>query len=268
MSERITIDIDNHIADVRLARPEKMNALDPAMFNGLADAAASLAKRNDVRVVVLSGEGRAFSAGLDFASFLGLKKDDPDADLLSRTAGQAANRAQAAAWVWKELPMPVIAAVHGVAYGGGLQIMGAADIRFVSPDAKLSVRELHWGLIPDMSGTRTLRDVVRLDVLKELTYTAKIISGAEAKELGLATHLADDPKAAAMELAAEIAARSPTAVRAAKRLLDRAYRVDDEEGLLLEEQVQRTLLGTHNQGEAVMANMEKREPNFVDPETT
>ncbi|MFT4570524.1 MAG: enoyl-CoA hydratase/carnithine racemase [Hyphomicrobiaceae bacterium] len=265
MSDRVTVDIVDHIADVRLSRPDKMNALDPAMFNALSETGRDLAKRADVRVVVLSGQGKAFCAGLDFASFLSLDTNDPDADLLTRSAGQAANRAQSAAWIWKELPMPVIAAVHGVAYGGGLQIMAAADIRFVAPDARLSVRELHWGLIPDMSGTRTLRDVVRLDVLKELTYTARIVPGTDAVALGLATHIADDPRSAAFELAREIAGRNPDAIRGAKHLLDRAYRLDDIDGLLLEEQVQRTLLGTPNQAEAVTANMEKRAPIFSDP---
>ncbi len=266
MTDRVTTHIADHIADVRLARADKMNALDPAMFTALIETGRELARRGDVRAVVLSGEGKAFSAGLDFASFLALQPGDAGGNLFERSEESAANRAQRAAWIWKELPMPVIAAVHGVAYGGGLQIIAAADIRFVTPDARLSVRELHWGLIPDMSGTRTLRDVVRLDVLKELTYTARIVSGAEAVELGLATHVAEDPRAAAFELAGEIAARNPDAVRAAKTLLDRAYRIDDAEGLLLEEELQRTILGTANQTEAVTANMEKRPAAFQDPE--
>lgn len=264
MNDRISVAISDHIADVRLARPEKLNALDPAMFDGLIEAGRELATRKDLRAVVLSGEGDAFSAGLDFMSFMALADGSGTANLFERTSASPANRAQAAAYVWKELPVPVIAAIHGVAYGGGLQIAAAADIRFVAPDAKLSIREMYWGLIPDMSGTRTLRDILPLDVLKELVYTARILTGVEAQQLGLATHVVDDPHPAAMALAQEIASKSPNAVRAAKRLLDQAYRLDEAEGLLLEEKEQRGLLGSANQTEAVTANLEKRAPNFSD----
>jgi enoyl-CoA hydratase/carnithine racemase len=168
--------------------------------------------------------------------------------------------------VWAELPVPVVAAVHGVAFGGGLQIALAADFRIVAPDARLSVMEIKWGLVPDMSGTQTLRRLVRLDVAKELTYTGRIFSGAEAAELGLATRLADAPQEAALELAREIASREPCAVRAAKKLLDASGVVDVEAGLRLEEELQRSLLGRPNQIEAVRANAEKRAPRFRDPE--
>ena len=173
--------------------------------------------------------------------------------------------AQRAAWIWKELPVPVIAALHGVIYGGGLQIALAADLRLVAPDAKLSVREVHWGLVPDMSGTQTLRHLVGLDVAKELTYTARIVFGTEAVALGLATRTSERPHEEALELAREIASRSPHAVRAAKRLLDASVVSSVEDGLLLEEKLQRSLLGRPNQIEAVRANMEKRPPKFEDP---
>lgn len=272
MADRVTVQIDEEgVADVRLHRPEKLNALDQAMFEALVDAGEGLKGEPRLRAVVLSGEGRAFSAGLDFTSFMAMSGDGAEErgrrsrSLLDRRDGPA-NFAQQAAWVWTEVPVPVIAAVHGVAYGGGLQIALGADLRYVAPDARLSVREIHWGLVPDMSGTQTLRHLVRLDVLKELTFTGRIVSGEEAAALGLATRVVEDPRAAAFETAREIAGRSPSAVRAAKRLLGAAPVVTPEEGLRLEEELQRGLIGGRNQVEAVQANLQKREPKFVDPE--
>jgi enoyl-CoA hydratase/carnithine racemase len=262
MEQRVAVSISDGIADVRLSRSDKLNALDVAMVDALVAAGRRLAGERAVRAVVLSGEGRAFSAGLDFASVMA----ETSRSLFERAEGSPANLAQEAAWVWHELPMPVIAAVHGVAYGGGLQIALAADIRIVAPDAQLSIRELHWGLVPDMTGTQTLRHLVRLDVAKELVYTARIFSGTEAVALGLATQVSATPRDAALALAREIAARNPTAVRAAKRLLDATRDGSHAEGLRLEEQVQRAVIGRPNQVEAVRANMAKREPVFSDAE--
>jgi enoyl-CoA hydratase/carnithine racemase len=268
MSDRVTVHLHGHVADVRLSRADKLNALDYEMFTALIDTGRSLAKTRGVRAVVLSGEGRAFSAGLDFASFMAMAASDDGApSLLNRDGSSVANTAQLAAYVWKELPVPVIAAVHGVCYGGGLQIAAGADIRLVHPDAKLSIREMHWGLVPDMSGTRTLKHLLRSDVLKELTFTARIVSGTEAVALGLGTRTSDDPHADALELARQIASASPTTMRAAKKLIDEAYAIpDDATGLALEEKLQRTLLGSANQMEAVQANMEKRPAVYADPE--
>jgi enoyl-CoA hydratase/carnithine racemase len=271
MSDRIAVSMLDGVADVKLNRPEKLNALDPAMFQALVETGRTLAEERSLRAVVLSGEGRAFSAGLDFQSFMSMSsRGSGDGEgvqnALGREPGQAANFAQSAAYVWIELPVPVIAALHGVAYGGGLQIALGADIRIVAPDARLSVREINWGLIPDMSGTQTLRHLVRQDVARELTYTGRIVSGTEAVDLGLATHVSDTPHQAALELAGEIAARSPDAVRAAKQLLTAAPVVSTAEGLALEEKLQRTLIGGRNQIEAVQANLQKREPQFTDPE--
>ena len=271
MSERVSVSINGPVADVRLNRPDKMNALDLPMFEALVSVGRELAVDKSLRAVVLSGQGRAFSAGLDFGSFMALAGDGEGSgngggSLFDRNGDSAANRAQGAAYVWREMPIPVIAAIHGVAYGGGMQIAAAADIRFVAPDARLSVREIQWGLIPDMSGTRTLRHVLRQDVAKELFYTGRIVSGTEAVTLGLATHTSDDPLAAAFSLAEEIAAKSPHAIREAKRLVEEAYLDDDEaHGLMNEEQRQRRLIGSPNQTEAVIANMEKRAPEFQDP---
>ncbi|RIL05344.1 MAG: crotonase/enoyl-CoA hydratase family protein [Proteobacteria bacterium] len=269
MSDRVVVErLADGVADVRLNRPEKMNALDMPMFEALVATGTELARDRSLRAVVLSGEGRAFCAGLDFTSFQAMagagERGGPS--LLARGDGESpANFAQRAAWVWTELPVPVIAAVHGVAYGGGLQIALGADLRFVAPDARLSVMEIKWGLVPDMSGTQTLRRLVRLDVAKELTFTGRVVSGPEAVELGLATRVADDPRAAALALAAEIAGKSPDAIRAGKRLLDQSGVVPVAEGLQLEESLQRGLIGRPNQIESVRANLEKRPPRFADP---
>jgi enoyl-CoA hydratase/carnithine racemase len=266
MSDRVTLSTQAGVADVRMSRPDKLNALDAKMFEALIETGRSLASDPSVRAVVLSGEGRAFCAGLDVASFAAMARRDAGGPrLLERSDESPANFAQRAAWVWTEVPVPVIAAVHGVCFGGGLQVALAADLRLVAPDARLSVMEIKWGLIPDMSGTQTLRRLVRLDVAKELSYTGRIVSGREAAALGLATRLSDAPRDAALELAREIAAKSPDAIRAGKQLLDASGRVSLEEGLALEEKLQRSLLGQPNQVEAVQANLEKRAPRFRDP---
>jgi len=265
MSDRVQVTITDGVADVRLSRPEKLNALDPAMFAGLVDTGRGLAADPSLRAVVLSGEGRGFCAGLDFASFMRLG-DDGGRLLARREDGSAVNHAQRAAWVWSELPVPVIAAVHGVAYGGGLQIALAADIRLLAPDARLSVMEIRWGLIPDMTGTQTLRHLVRLDVAKELTFTGRVVSGREAVALGLGTRVEENPREAALSMARDIATRSPNAIRAAKRLLNTNVFGSRDDGFQLEEQIQRELFGSPNQLEAVQANFEKRVPRFSDPE--
>ncbi len=267
MTERVSVSVAGGVADVRLNRPEKLNGLDPAMFEALVATGKRLAGDRTLRAVVLSGAGRAFCAGLDFASFMAAPSGGaPARDLLGRTDGEAANFAQQAAWVWAELPVPVIAAVHGVAFGGGLQIALAADIRIVAPDAQLSVMEIKWGLVPDMTGTQTLRHLARLDVVKELVFTGRIVSGAEAVALGLATRASQQPFDDALALAREIAGKSPDAIRTAKALLGRAATATLEEGLRLEEAFQRRVMGRPNQLEAVRATMEKRTPRFADPE--
>ena len=261
MADRVIVNRHGGVADVRLNRPDKLNGLDSAMFLQLAQAGRDLADDGSLRAVVLSGEGRSFCAGLDFASFLG-ENDAPD--LLSRREGEVATMAQAAAYVWHTLPVPVIAALHGHVYGGGLQIALASDIRFAAPDAKLSVMEIKWGLIPDMTGPQTLRRLLPLDVIKELVFTGRIVSGEEAKTLGLVTHLSEKPHEDAMALAEEIALKSPHAIRSGKRILNESGDLDADKVLRLEVGLQKKLLGSPNQMEAVSANMEKRTPNFQD----
>ena len=279
MSERVSISIEGGVADVRLNRPEKMNALDRAMFDGLTEAGAALESDRSVRAVVLSGEGRAFCAGLDFGSFMAMGGDNSAGGkggekgegksvggLLGRVGESPATRAQQAAYTWMSLSVPVIAAVHGVAFGGGLQIALGADIRIAAPDARFSVMEIKWGLIPDMTGTQTLRHLVRLDVAKELTYTGRVVQGTEAAEIGLVTHVSDDPRGAAMTMAKEIASKSPDAIRSAKALLDSAMYSSLEDGLKTEARSQAALIGSPNQLESVTANMEKRAAKFADPD--
>ena len=266
---RITVTIEDGVADVRLVRTDKMNALDDAMFSALVETGDRLKAESGVRAVVLSGEGRAFCAGLDMGNF-GRMAEGPRAapaggeDFARRTHG-VANRAQYAVWVWREIPVPVIAAVHGVAFGGGFQLMLGADMRFIAPDARLAVLEIKWGLVPDMCGTLLMRHLAREDVVRELTYTGRIFSGEEALRLGFATRVCADPRAEALSVAREIAGKNPNAIRAAKRMLNKVAQVTDEAaGLLDETREQIALIGSGNQIEAVRANMEKRAPAFQD----
>lgn len=256
---RVTVTTEGGIADVRLSRPDKLNALDEAMFVALADAIDHLSGAPGLRAVVLSGEGRGFCAGLDMAAMAG----GSGLSLAKRAYGDA-NIFQQVAWGWRTLPVPVIAAVHGVVLGGGLQIMSGADIRIAAHDARFAVMETHWGIVPDMAGFALWRGSVRDDVLRELVYTARQFDSAEALAAGFVTQLAADPLAEATKLALAIAARSPDAVRAAKRLANLATGTDAATILSAETAEQVALLGRPNQREAVMANMAKRAPVFVD----
>ncbi|NBR31506.1 MAG: crotonase/enoyl-CoA hydratase family protein [Sphingomonadaceae bacterium] len=267
MNDRVKITmLEDGIADVRMTRVDKMNALDPTQWAALVDAVETLKATPGLRVVVLSGEGRAFCAGLDLASMQGDR--DPGASsaggsLADRTHG-IANNAQYAAWGWRELPVPVIAAVHGVAFGAGSQIMAAADIRIVHPETRIAIMEMKWGLVPDVAGMPLWRTQVRDDVLREMIYTNREFNGVEAKELGFATHVADDPHAKAMELARVIANKNPHAMRGAKRLCNLMGDASDAELLQAESDEQLKVIRTPNQMEAVMAEMQKRKPNFQD----
>ena len=266
-AERVTVTLAGGVADVRLNRPEKRNALDPAMFEALVAAGERLKTQPGLRAVVLSGEGPDFCAGLDFVSFQAMASGDRFSSAAQRppSGGPTKVAGQRAAYIWAELPVPVIAAMRGNALGGGLQIALGADIRIVAPDARLSVFEVAWGLIPDMTGTQLLPELVGRDVAKELTFSGRVVSGTEAVALGLATRTDPDPRAAALELARSIAARSPHAIRAAKRLLDQAGRVDLAAGFAAEQKEIGALIGSPNQVEAVAAEFGKRPPDFADP---
>ncbi|WP_375392751.1 crotonase/enoyl-CoA hydratase family protein [uncultured Sphingomonas sp.] len=260
MSDRVITTIADGIADVRLARPDKMNALDPAMFAGIGAAIDALADRTDVRCAVLSGDGRAFCAGLDMASMAqggsGLSGRDRNA--------QGAILPQHVTWGWRNLPMPVIAAVHGVAFGGGFQIMSGADIRIAAPGTRFAIREVYWGLVPDMAGFPIWRGLVRDDVLRELVFTAREFDADEALRHGFVTRLADDPRAAALAMAREIAGRNPHAIRGAKRLLNMAHDADPAAMLAAETREQEQVIGKPNMMEAVAANAGRRAPVFAD----
>ncbi len=270
IDERVTVAIDAGVADVRLVRTDKMNALDDAMFSALVATGERLKVEPGLRAVVLSGAGRAFCAGLDMGNFgrmaqgPGARTGPVESGLGDRSHG-IANRAQYAVWVWRDIPVPVIAAVHGVAFGGGFQLMLGADMRFVAPDARLAVLEIKWGLVPDMAGTQLMRHLVREDIVRELTYTGRIFSGEEAGRIGFATRVCDDPRAEALAVARDIAGKNPHAVRASKRILNAAVITDPGSGLLQETQEQVALIGSPNQVEAVMANLQKRDPVFSDP---
>lgn len=266
MTDRIQFSIDAGVAEVRLNRPDKMNAIDPAMFDALVTVGERLMNEPDLRAVVLSGEGRAFCAGLDMGSMVSLGSNDASASIgggrLARRTHGAANVPQYACTVWRDLPVPVLAAVHGVAYGGGLQIALGADVRYVSADTRLSIMEIKWGLVPDMGGMALTRGLVRPDLLRELIYSGRVVNGEEACILGLATHVVDDPRAAALAAAREIAQKSPDAIRAAKRLM-RVVEDGDAAAILLAESIEQDhLIGGANQREAVRAGMENRAPVF------
>lgn len=256
------------VAEVILNRPDKMNAIAPDMFTALIDAGESLITNTSVRAVVLRGEGRAFCAGLDLVNFENMKAGidmiDPTR-LTERTHGDA-NKFQRVATVWRDIPVPVIAALHGVAFGGGLQIALGADIRLVTADIKMSIMEIKWGLVPDMAGMIFLRQLMRADIARELIYTGRIIGGTEAVALGLATRVVDDPLASAVQLAQEMTQKSPLALRAAKRMLNQWGDATDAALLLAEADEQSRLIGRAEQMEAVQANLEKRLPVFHDPE--
>lgn len=267
MNELVTITIVDHVADVRFNRPDKYNALSFDMIKAMAGAINRLARESGVRAVVVSGEGKGFCAGLDVENFAALQsaEGNPFPDLTERYENHITNIFQHIAYGWKELPMPVIAAIHGVALGGGCQIALGADIRFCTPDAKLSLMEMRWGMFPDMSATQTLRDLVPIDVAKELIFTGKTIRGEEAARLKLVTHVCERPYDEAMALAREIASKNPDAVRAAKKLLNDVWHGDAARGLLMESELMMTVMGTPNQLEAVSANFTGKTPSYKDP---
>lgn len=268
-TERVTCTVEAGVADVRLARPDKLNALDLAMFTAIVAVGEGLKADPTVRAVVVSGEGRGFCSGLDLASFAAMASAGPGAPdggvaAIGRTEGRITHLAQQACWVWAELEVPVVAAVHGVCFGGGLQLALGADVRIVAPDARLSVREIRWGLIPDMIGTYVLPRLVGPDLAKDLTWTGREVVGVDAVALGLATRTAADPRAAARALAEELAGHSPQAIRAAKRLLGASLDRSPAEQFAAEREEIVRLIASPNQLEAIAASFEGRTPVYAD----
>jgi enoyl-CoA hydratase/carnithine racemase len=261
--DRVTLTVDGPVAEVRLVRPDKHNALDDRMFAALSAVGAELGARTDVRAVVLSGEGPSFCAGLDLTYFGPKIAEGVFDDLGERSHGDA-NLFQHVALVWRDLRVPVIAALQGSVFGGGLQIALGADIRHAAPDARLSIMETRWGLVPDMAGMVLLRRLVRDDVLRDLVYSARIVRAAEARELGLVTQVCDDPRSEALNLAHRLAAQSPRAVQAAKRLINGMADLDRAALLQKESAEQAPLLGGPDQIEAMRAQVEGRPPEYAD----
>jgi enoyl-CoA hydratase/carnithine racemase len=273
-NDRVKVSIEGGIADVRLDRADKRNALDPAMFDAIARAGKDLVSNKEIRAVVLSGSGASFCAGLDFASFQSMANGGSSSSETKSNSGENAGAMQPGAithlaqqicWVWQEVPVPVIAAIQGHALGGGMQLALGADIRIAHPDTQFAMREVHWGLIPDMTGTLMLSRLVRDDVAKDLVFSARVISGTEAHQLGVVTRLTDSPLEVAMQIASEIAERSPDAVRGAKALINRLSNAGAAEHFAEERKIIYSLIGKPNQVEAVMSNFEKRPASFVSP---
>jgi enoyl-CoA hydratase/carnithine racemase len=264
MTDRLSVDVSDHVAIVRLNRPEKHNAVDLEMFEAIIETATKLANDDTLRAIVLTGEGEHFCAGIDVSVFQGAGIGAVGHGRMEPGEFCPANFFQRAAYVWREMPVPVIAAIRGVAFGAGLQIALGADIRYAAADAKFSVMEIKWGLMPDMAISATAHAVVPVDRLKELAYTGRVISSNEAEAAGLITAVKDDPLEAAKVLALEIAGRSPHAIRAIKTLFDESWHPDVAGSLQREARLQMELMGKPNQIEAVTANMEKRAPGFVD----
>lgn len=252
MNDRVRIDRDTEIARVMLNRPDKHNGMDMAMLQAVRDAARALAQDKSVRAVVIAGEGASFCAGLDVKSLFG--DDQALRSGITALWSPIRNHFQEWSMLWRELAVPVIAAVHGNCFGAGIQLALGADVRFARSDARISVMESKWGLVPAMGGAALLRELVRIDVALELTMTGRVLSGEAAHALGLVTHLADDPLAAAMTLARECASRSPDAVAAAKRLLHEAWHASESDALAAERRWQRAVIGHDNQRIAIARN--------------
>ncbi len=249
---RVTVEIEDTIAYVRLTRADKHNGVDLQMIDELNAAGRSLKGNKKIRAVILHGEGPSFCAGLDVKSVL--SKPARAAFAFLALFKPTANRFQNMCLVWRELSVPVIAAIHGNCFGAGLQLALGADIRLCTPDAKLSVMEAKWGLIPDMAGTVLLRDVVSKDVALDLTFSARIVSGQEAAALGLVTRVETDPLGAARELVEEIRTRSPDAVAAAKHLFGEAWGASEHGALAAERRWQRRMFVSKNQRIATARN--------------
>lgn len=264
MSDTVELSIEGHVAHVTLNRSDKHNAINLEMFEALGAVGEQLMSQRSVRAVVLRGAGDNFCAGIDTSIFQ-QSGSVIDAQTMAPGESSPANVFQRAAYVWREIPMPVICAITGVAYGAGLQIALGADLRYARPDARMAIMEIKWGLIPDMAISTTLRDILAIDRVKELAWSGRIINGEEALQLGLVTALHDDPQAAATQTALAISAKSPDAIQAMKRLFNSAWHKSEAEALALEAELQLSVIGQENQLEAVMANLQNREPDFSDP---
>jgi enoyl-CoA hydratase/carnithine racemase len=262
MTDRVLLDVRDGVAYVTLNRADKYNGLDLPMLHGLVDTAGRIAADPGIRVVILAGDGNAFCAGLDFAS-VGQAGPVALARAGLKLPGQKTNLFQRACWAWRELPVPVIAVLHGHCFGGGLQLALAADFRFATPGCELSIMEAKWGLIPDMTGSVTLRELVPMDVAKRLAMTAEIFDGRQALAYGLVTGAADEPLKEAEALAGQLLERSPDAVALTKRLLHRTWTRTPRWAFLTETVLQARLMRGANHRIARSANLAKELPAYV-----
>ena len=265
MSERVLIDIDNHVATVTLNRAAKRNAVDIEMFEEIAGAADLLANNMSVRAVVLSGDGADFCAGIDISVFGGDGIGLGTTDLMKPRTKSGANFFQNAAMCWRDLPVPVIAALHGSVFGAGFQISMGADLRMAAADTRMSIMEIKWGIIPDMAITATLPGAIAEDRVRELAFTGRVVDAEEAARIGLITSVVDDPLVSATAIAHDIAGKSPDAIRAIKQLIGETWHPGSAAMLGREAELQISVMAGDNQREAAAANLEKRVPRFRDP---
>jgi enoyl-CoA hydratase/carnithine racemase len=229
------------------------------MMHALVDAARAVRRQRNVRAVILRGEGKAFCAGLDFATVM----RKPGGILAAFLPWwRKDNLFQRMCLAWRDLPVPVLAVTHGYCFGGGMQLALACDFRFSTPDCQFSIMEIQWGLIPDMSASVTLRELTSADVAMELTMTGRKFDAREGQALNLITRVADDPMADAQALAEQICARSPDAIAAAKKLFRSTRHSSERRALARERRLQLAVLLGSNQREAMRANFDKREPVF------
>lgn len=257
---RVITEIDGPVAHVRLNRPEKLNAVDLPLLDGLLASASEIAGRRDVRVVLLSGEGKSFCSGLDFPSVNRTPRKVVAHFIANPLRGT--NRFQQALWAWRRLPVPVIAVTRGHVFGAGVQLALAADFRFTTPEAKWSILEAKWGLVPDMSGTVPLVEQIPLDLAKRLTMTGEVFSGEQAAAWGLATGSDVDPDKLARELADQLIERSPDSVSASKTLLNEAARRGLRAQLRLERRLQLAMFRSPNTEIARSAGTKGETPVF------
>lgn len=252
VAERVVVEIKDKVAIVTLNRGTKYNAIDMDMFAAINKTAEELAQNKAIRAVIVRGDGKVFCAGLDIKSVM--KNPSNPGTLLAREEGELANIAQKVGYLWRQIPVPVIAVTHGVCFGGGLQIALGADFRYSTPDCEFSVMEIKWGLIPDMSGMVTMRELTRIDIAKELTMTGRKFTGREAADYGLVTHVMDDPMAGALKFVDQLKDRSPDAIVASKSLLNESWAASEQAALVLETVTQRKVMGKWNQLIAVARN--------------
>ena len=269
MTKRVQLIVDQHVAHVELTNGAKMNALDKTMFDELIEVGIQVKTDADIRAVVLSGEGGNFCGGLDISLFNNVVQgksleisNDPDVTTLTQRTHGIFNKVQAVVWQWRELNVPVIAAIEGVALGGGFQIALGADMRYTAPDSQFSIMEIKWGIVPDMGGTQLMRHLANEDIVRELMYTGRSFGAQEAKNYGFVTRVHETPLEHAFEVAENIVRRNPEAINACKEILNQAAYTDIQQGMLKESQSQDRIVGSPNQIEAAMAMIEKREPEF------